>query len=161
MGGTCGAQSARTRVLPNASSKLMEFAAFAELDAWLGEEAGVLFRSFASSFAASCALLLLWRLAIAPAVAATRSADDLVFLSNSVVSLYPALTAPFVALQAILELDTSDHATAMAAAPTRLALRAVGLSCGYMAYDTAYCLAHKQARRTPCACRPGLRAAFA
>jgi hypothetical protein len=123
-------------------------AALVELDValtrWMGDDAAVLFRAVLTSFAASVALLLLWRLLIAPAVAADRSADDMVFLTNSVVSLYPALTAPFVALPALFELDTSDHATAMTAPPTRLALRAVGLSCGCMLYDTLFCLAHKQ-----------------
>jgi len=112
----------------------------------LGDEATILFQSFSWSFAASCVLLVLWRGLIAPVVAANRSADDLVFLTNSVVSLFPALTAPFLAVQALWELPISDHATALAAAPTPLALRAVGLSCGYMAYDTVFCLAHKQVR---------------
>ena len=112
----------------------------------LGDEATILFQSFSWSFAASCVLLVLWRGLIAPVVAANRSADDLVFLTNSVVSLFPALTAPFLAVQALWELPISDHATALAAAPTPLALRAVVLSCGYMAYDTVFCLAHKQVR---------------
>jgi len=129
-------------------------AAAAAVEAWLGDEAAVLCWSFLTSFIASIALLLLWKLLIAPAVAANRSADDMVFLTNSVVSLYPALTAPFLALPALFELDTSDHSTALAAPPTRLALRAVGLSCGYMFYDTLYCLSHKQVR-LPAALRSG------
>ena len=46
----------------------------------------------------------------------------------------------------MLTIDLADHAKLMDAAPTAGALRAVGISCGYMLYDTCYMLLHRQVR---------------
>jgi len=76
----------------------------------------------------------------------TRKPEELVFLSNSFVSLYPALTAPILAFMAIRELPLADNERVLAAAPPAAALRAVGISCGYMLYDLMFILWHRQLR---------------
>lgn len=119
------------------------------VEAWLSEpEARVLAVAYAGSFGVSVGLLLLWRLLIAPAIPSykTRSEDDRVFLANSFVSLYPAFTAPLLAIPAIMELPLHDNESLLHAPPSTLALRAVGLSAGYMLYDTVYCLSYRQVR---------------
>jgi hypothetical protein len=99
------------------------------------------------SFCVCASLLVLWRRVVAPSLPmySTRTAEQMVFLSNSFVSLYPALTAPLLAFAAIRELPLSDERV-LAVAPPVAALRAVGLSCGYMLYDLMFILWHAQLR---------------
>ncbi len=112
------------------------------------EERRLLMNSLLSSFGVSVSLLFIWRAVLAPSIPAYRktSASDRVFLANSFVSLYPALTAPFLAIAAMRHLPWGDTSAAMAAAADENAYRAVGISCGYMAYDCLYCLWHKEVR---------------
>ena len=94
------------------------------VEAWLSEpEARVLAVAYAGSFGVSVGLLLLWRLLIAPAIPSykTRSEDDRVFLANSFVSLYPAFTAPLLAIPAIMEMPLHDNESLLHAPPSTLA----------------------------------------
>ena len=114
-------------------------------------EVQLLGKAFLGSFTVSVGLLLIWTNLIAPAIPnyKNRSQDDKIFLQNSAVSLYPALTAPFLALSALvaLEPDQFQNQNFLVQTPSPIALRAVGLSCGYMFYDTIFCLLHKQCRQ--------------
>lgn len=112
------------------------------------EQASLLHGTMATSFMVSAALLLIWRHVIAPAVPGYQrtTPSDRVFLANSFVSLYPALTAPLLALSSMRRLAWDDVATVMVAPPDDACLRAVGISCGYMAYDCLYCLYYKEVR---------------
>ena len=104
--------------------------------------------TFAGAFGVSVCMLLIWRLVLAPAIPlyAGRSDSDKVFLGNSFVSLWPAFTAPVLAWACLRELAWDDVSVLMEAKADAYALRAVGISCGYMAYDTLYCLTYKQMR---------------
>lgn len=112
------------------------------------EQTELLYGTLATSFAVSAALLLIWRHVIAPAVPGYKkaSASDRVFLANSFVSLFPALTAPFLALSSMRRLPWHDVALAMVAPPDDECVRAIGISCGYMAYDCIYCMYYKEVR---------------
>ena len=114
----------------------------------MDDEAVLLFSTLAASFGVCLCMLALWLHLIAPAIPAykTREYDDKVFMASSFVSFYPAVTAPVLAGAAMLTIDLADHAKLMDAAPTAGALRAVGISCGYMLYDTCYMLLHRQVR---------------
>ena len=107
-----------------------------------------LFTTLGFSFVFCVALLALWHKLIAPAIPAysTRSYEDHVFLASSFVSCYPAVTAPFLAAAALLDVPIFDNAVVMDARPSNEALHAVGISIGYMLYDTCYMLQHGQVR---------------
>merc|ERR1719446_1322289 len=62
-------------------------------------------------------------------------------VSVGLLLLWRLLIAP-----AIMELPLHDHESLLHAPPSTLALRAVGLSAGYMLYDTVYCLSYRQVR---------------
>ena len=117
-------------------------------------EAATLYTSLGASFGVCVCLVFIWKFLIAPAIPAYgalaklegKGEDERVFLASSFVSFYPACTAPFLAMIAARDIPFDDNATVMTAAPSQLALQAVGISCGYMLYDTFYCLLHKQAR---------------
>ena len=51
-----------------------------------------------------------------------------------------AVTAPFLAVLAMRGVPITDNERVMDAAASTAALRAVGISCGYMLYDTCYML---------------------
>jgi len=108
----------------------------------------VLLGAFVGSFGVSVAMLVIWRLVLAPAIPlyATRSVPDKIFLSNSFVSTWPALTAPILAWTAMQQLPWDDPRLLMEAPADEYALRAVGLSCGYMLYDLLYCLYYRPMR---------------
>ena len=53
---------------------------------------------------------------------------------------YAVAAGPFLAIGAMFSLPISDNDRVLVAAPSTLALRAIGLSCGYMLYDTTYCI---------------------
>jgi len=107
-----------------------------------------LFTTLGISFVACVVLLALWHKLIAPAIPAyrSRSYEDHVFLASSFVSFYPAVTAPILATAALLDIPSFDNAFVMDARPTNPALHAVGISIGYMLYDTCYMLWHKEVR---------------
>jgi len=111
-------------------------------------EAVLLFSTLAGSFAVSFCLLVLWHKLIAPSIPSyrTRSREDQIFLASSFVSCYPSVTAPCLAVLALARVPVGDNQRVMDAAPSTEALRAVGISCGYMLYDTCYMLQHKQVR---------------
>ena len=100
------------------------------------------------SFCCSVGLLLIWRVVIAPAIPAynTRSSSDKVFLSNSFVSMFTAVAAPVLAVLAMRSVPWGDVERVMNTPPDDYAVRAVGLSCGYMLYDTLFCLYYKELR---------------
>ena len=108
----------------------------------------VLLNACVSSICMCLCLLVLWRVLVARAIPVYegRSVSDKIFMSNSFVSAWPALTAPMLAWSAIRRLPWDDTGTLMAAAADVHALRAVGLSCGYMLYDTCYCAYYRQMR---------------
>jgi hypothetical protein len=117
-----------------------------EAEAALGPEAVLLFSTLLFSFAVSVCLLIVWHLLVSPAIPGTRSREDHIFLASSFVSCYPAVTAPCLAVLAMSGVPVMDNELVMDAAPTTAALRAVGISCGYMLYDTCYMLRHRQVR---------------
>ena len=114
----------------------------------LGAEAVLLFSTLAGSFAVSVGLLVVWHLLIAPFIPGikTRSREDHIFLASSFVSCYPAVTAPLLAVLAMRGVPLADNEQVLNAAPSTAALQAVGISCGYMLYDTCYMLRHKIVR---------------
>jgi len=135
--------------LPGAHSALAPVAARLDF-LWGGDEQQrlMLLGTFVGSFFVSVAMLLIWRLVLAPAIPIYqhRSISDKVFLSNSFVSTWPALMAPVLAWKAMRLLPWDDLSALMVAPADEYALRAVGLSCGYMMYDSLYCLFYKQMR---------------
>jgi hypothetical protein len=50
------------------------------------------------------------------------------------------VTAPFLAVLAMRAVPLTDNEHVMGAPASTAALRAVGISCGYMLYDTCYML---------------------
>lgn len=112
----------------------------------LEAEAVLLFSTLAGSFAVSVALLAVWHALVAPFIPGTRSREDHIFLASSFVSCYPAVTAPFLAVLAMRAVPLTDNEHVMGAPASTAALRAVGISCGYMLYDTCYMLRHRQVR---------------
>ena len=104
--------------------------------------------TFAGSFCVSACMLLIWRLVIAPAIPLykDRIHADRVFLGNSFVSMWPACTAPILAWTSMRSLAWDDVRVLMTSEADTYALRAVGISCGYMMYDTFYCIYYKQMR---------------
>jgi hypothetical protein len=54
--------------------------------------------------------------------------------------LVQAVTAPFLAVLAMRAVPLTDNEHVMGAPASTAALRAVGISCGYMLYDTCYML---------------------
>ena len=127
-------------------------------------EAATLYSTLGASFGVCVCLVFIWKFLIAPAIPAYgalaklegKGEDERVFLASSFVSFYPACTAPFLAIAAAREINFDDNATVMTAAPSQLALQAVGISCGYMLYDTFYCLLHKQVRTSTDANAPSV-----
>ena len=109
---------------------------------WDMEEARTLFTTMGASSGVCFCLLPIWRFLIAPAIPAYRHAGEAerMYLSQSAVSLYPACTAPFLAIVALSQLPVTSNEIIMTTAPSVSALHAVGISCGYMAYDTMFCL---------------------
>jgi len=101
-----------------------------------------------ASFWACVGLLFIWRIVIAPGIATyeARTDADKVFLANSFVSLFNAVSAPVLAVLGMRSLPWGDLETNMNAAPDDHAMRAVGLSCGYMLYDTLYCCYYREMR---------------
>ena len=89
-----------------------------------------------------------WTQVIAPGIATyeKRSKADKVFLANAFVSLFNAVSAPVLAVLGMRSVRWGDLENNMNAAPDDHALRAVGLSCGYMLYDTLYCLYYREMR---------------
>ena len=122
------------------------------------EATATLFTTLGISFVVCIVLLALWHKLIAPAIPAyaSRSYEDHVFLASSFVSFYPAVTAPVLATIALLDIPVFDNATIMDARPSNEALHAVGISIGYMLYDTFYCLLHKQVRTSTDANAPSV-----
>jgi len=114
----------------------------------LSDAATTLFSTLGVSFVVCVCMVQAWRRVIAPAIPSYQSCgeEERVFLSSSFVSFYPALTAPFLAYAAYTSLP-EDDASLLTAAPSTTALRAVGISCGYMAYDTIICLANEELRK--------------
>jgi len=112
------------------------------------EATATLFTTLGISFVVCIALLALWHKLIAPAIPAyaSRSYEDHVFLASSFVSFYPAVTAPVLATIALLDTPVFDNATVMDARASNEALHAVGISIGYMLYDTCYMLRHGEVR---------------
>ena len=108
----------------------------------------VLLSAFVRSICVCVCLLVLWRVVVTRAIPVYegRSVSDKIFMSNSFVSAWPALTAPMLAWSAMRRLPWDDTGALMAAAADEHALRAVGLSCGYMLYDTCYCAYYRQMR---------------
>lgn len=108
----------------------------------------MLLGTFVGSFGVCVCMLLIWRLVLAPAIPSyhRRSFPDKVFMGNSFVSFWPALTAPVLAWRSMLLLPWDDLSALMQAPADDYALRAVGLSCGYMFYDTFYCAWYSQMR---------------
>jgi len=104
--------------------------------------------TFAGSFGVSLCMLLIWRLVLAPAIPLYKSTShsDRVFLGNSFVSMWPACTAPLLAYTSMRSLAWDDVSVLMTSPADSYAVRAVGISCGYMLYDTFYCLYYKQMR---------------
>jgi hypothetical protein len=104
--------------------------------------------TIAASFWACVGLLVIWHMVIAPGIATyeKRSKADKVFLANAFVSLFNAVTAPVLAVLGMRSVRWGDLENNMNAAPDDHALRAVGLSCGYMLYDTLYCLYYREMR---------------
>lgn len=102
-------------------------------------EGCLLLATFASSFAFSCVLLFVWRQA-APAIPAfiSRSANDHMYIENSVVTLYPSIISPLLALYALVHMPLVPDA-----APTPAAIVATGISCGYMLYDLIWLILHR------------------
>lgn len=121
------------------------------------EQVQLLATTIAYSFAASVSLLLIWRHIIAPRLPGYKftKPSDRVFLGNSFVSLYPALTAPILAMVSMRRLSW-DVGSAMLSGPDDAGLRAVGISCGYMAYDVCYCSYYREVR-SPQPCRSPVR----
>lgn len=117
---------------------------------WGGDEADrlSLCATFLMAVCVSVGMLAIWSIVLAPAVPGylQRSDTDKVFLGNSFVSSWPAFTAPVLAGMALWQLKWDDLDSFMTSAPSEYALRAVGLSCGYMAYDTMYCLYYSEMR---------------
>lgn len=107
-----------------------------------------LFTVSACSFAVCVSLLYLWRFLIAPAIPIhkTLCEDDIIVLRSSFVSFYPAATAPFLAAAALSHLAAEADGGMLAASPPTLALDAIGISLGYMLYDTIFCILHKPVR---------------
>jgi len=101
-----------------------------------------------ASFWACVGLLFIWRVIIAPGIPmyATRTESDKVFLANSFVSLFNAFSAPVLAVLGMRALPWGDLENNMNSSPDDHAMRAVGLSCGYMLYDTLYCLYYREMR---------------
>ena len=104
--------------------------------------------TIAASFWACVGLLVIWHMVIAPGIATyeKRSKADKVFLANAFVSLFNAVSAPVLAVLGMRSVRWGDLENNMNAAPDDHALRAVGLSCGYMLYDTLYCLYYREMR---------------
>lgn len=115
------------------------------------EEASILFVALASSFGLCVSLGLLWRHLVAPLIPAYKSAgpSERIFLAASFVSLYPACTAPLLALAEASTVPLGDNSLTMTIGPSPLALRAVGISCGYMVYDAIYCLMYEEVWALP------------
>lgn len=101
---------------------------------WGGETEArlALLGSFMGSFAVSMGMLAIWRHVLSPAIPGyrQRSESEKVFLGNSFVSVWPALTAPFVSMSAMAGLPWDNLGELMVSAADEYALRAVGLSCG-------------------------------
>ena len=87
----------------------------------------VLLGAFVGSFGVSLCMLLIWRFVLAPAIPLYRhrSVSDKVFVSNSFVSLWPALTAPVLAWKAMQQLPWDDPSMLMVA----LYLRRLSADC--------------------------------
>ena len=66
--------------------------------------------------------------------------------TGSFVSFYPAFVAPYFAAAAAASFPMGDGSAIMTVVPSNAALRAVGISVGYMAYDTIYVISHTQVR---------------
>lgn len=112
-------------------------------------EAAVLFKTLGASFCVCVCLAFTWRLLVGPCIPAYSRTDKSarVVLAASFVSLYPAVSAPFLAIAAASSMPISNGDGFMTVAPTDLVLRAVGISCGYMLYDAIYCLTHSEVRK--------------
>jgi hypothetical protein len=112
----------------------------------LAPREALLLGSMACSFGTSVVLLVLWRHVLAPAIPryAGRSTSDRIFLSSAFVSLLNSAASPVFAVLAIVRLPWGALGTSME--PSDAAVRAVGLSCGYMLYDSIYCAVHREMR---------------
>lgn len=97
-------------------------------------------------FGVCCLVFLLWCKVMAPRIprCASCSASDQSYVSNSVVNLFPSLVVPGLLVAA--GLPSAAPWTDGTQAPTPLALVAVGASCGYLAYDTLFCLYYEDHR---------------
>jgi hypothetical protein len=107
-----------------------------------------LLKGICNSFMVSAALLLTWKLVIAPTLPAYRRAspEDRVFLANAFVSIYPALTAPWLALAALSRLTFSDLEQVMSAPADDTALRSLSILIGFYLFDVIYSLYYRQMR---------------
>lgn len=108
----------------------------------------LLTNTLVGAFFISIMMLLIWSVILAPAIPsyASRSKADKVYMGNSFVSSWPALTAPLLAVAGARFMPWDDVSKLMVSPCESYSLRAVGISCGYMLYDTIYCLYYKQMR---------------
>lgn len=107
-------------------------------------EAKFLLAVAATSCACHTLLLILWRRfahVVVPALLASRSSDDKIYIENSFVTLFGvSLFAPAFAIRAILGTNMSSPL----ASPTSSAIVAEGISLGYMIYDLVWMLYHPE-----------------
>jgi len=99
-----------------------------------------------ATFGACCVWLVLWCKVMAPAIPryASCSDEDRCYLTNSVVNLLPCAVVPAILI--VAGRPSTAPWTDGTLAPTPLALVAVGANCGYMAYDTLFCLYYEKHR---------------
>jgi hypothetical protein len=118
--------------------------------AWGGEDSQryVVVETFVYSFALFVCIFLVWAWFLAPMIPRHQqcTADEQVQVGHSIVSIWPAASAPVFALLSMRHMPWHDATTLMVSPCDTHALRAIGLSCGYMFYDTLYCLRHKVMR---------------
>jgi len=99
-----------------------------------------------AGFGGCCLMLVLWHKVIAPAIPryASCSASDRCYLSNAVVNMFPSLVVP--ALLVAAGLPSGKPWADCTLAPSPLALVALGMTCGYLTYDTLFCLYYEEHR---------------
>jgi len=99
-----------------------------------------------AGFGGCCLMLVLWHKVIAPAIPryASCSASDRCYLSNAVVNMFPSLVVPALLIAA--GLPSGKPWADCTLAPSPLALVALGMTCGYLTYDTLFCLYYEEHR---------------
>jgi len=110
-------------------------------------DTALLLLAFLGGFLGCTALRLLWqRIARSKLVHMKYSASDAIILKGAIVSCCASFMAPLMAVYALLGLPLDDDSIILVVAPTKTALCAVGISCGYMLYDALYSIAHPSMR---------------